>query len=51
MTLICGIDPGELTPFQHLQPAARVQFGQGVIHVSPCEGGPFPSTFPEVETG
>ena len=27
-----------LVPFQHLQPAARVQFGQGVIHVSPCEG-------------
>ena len=39
-----------LVPFRHLQPAARVQFGQGVIHVSPCEGGPFPWTFPGVET-
>jgi hypothetical protein len=24
-------------PLQHLQPAARVQFGQGAIHVSLCE--------------
>jgi hypothetical protein len=27
----------EAMPLQHLQAAARVQFGQGAIHVSPCE--------------